>query len=318
MSVGHFSVVNFERFQHYKDRNPPWIKLYNELLDDYEFGRLQDASKMHLIAIWLLASRTGNKIPYDAEWIKGRINATDDVDLNGLKCAGFIELDEACSKMLAKRLQDARPETETETETEKRTPTESCAKRTLRDPYVQPPGFNEWWEECPRKRSKGDAHKIYVKIVKDGSATEAELLLAMRAAKAYWRAKGTEDEHIPYPATWLRARGWEDDTTVRRKPTDNEQLQEWVNGTQGHDSERDTIDGEYVEVSGDGPSGNGGSLPLGPVGPERQGSGRLGEPLAGQLGQDQPAQASGHSEGRSRVQALVQKAAAGCSTRKKP
>jgi DNA-binding NarL/FixJ family response regulator len=33
-----YSVKNFERFQHYKDRSPPWIKLYNELLDDYEFG----------------------------------------------------------------------------------------------------------------------------------------------------------------------------------------------------------------------------------------------------------------------------------------
>ncbi len=63
-----FSVKNFERFQHYKDRSPPWIKLYNELLDDYGFGRLPDASKMHLVAIWLLASRNDNKIPHDAEW----------------------------------------------------------------------------------------------------------------------------------------------------------------------------------------------------------------------------------------------------------
>src|SRR5690606_19747530 len=37
--AGYLTVKNFERFQHYKDRNPPWIKLYNDLLDDYEFGR---------------------------------------------------------------------------------------------------------------------------------------------------------------------------------------------------------------------------------------------------------------------------------------
>jgi hypothetical protein len=79
-----FRVKNFERFQHYKDRSPPWIKLYNELLDDYDFGRLRDASKMHLIAIWLLASRSENKIPYDPEWIARRINATDAIDLDGL------------------------------------------------------------------------------------------------------------------------------------------------------------------------------------------------------------------------------------------
>jgi len=30
------AVKNFERFQHYKDRNPPWIKLHAAVLDDYE------------------------------------------------------------------------------------------------------------------------------------------------------------------------------------------------------------------------------------------------------------------------------------------
>lgn len=85
-----FSVKNFERFQHYKDRAPPWIKLYNELLDDYEFGLLPDASKMHLIAIWLLASRSDNKIPYDPMWVARRINATEPVNLAALLDAGFI------------------------------------------------------------------------------------------------------------------------------------------------------------------------------------------------------------------------------------
>jgi hypothetical protein len=89
-----FSVKNFQRFQHYKDRSPPWIKLYNELLDDYEFGRLPDASKMHLIAIWLLASRSDNKIPYDAAWVSRRINANTKVDLTLLACAGFIVVDQ--------------------------------------------------------------------------------------------------------------------------------------------------------------------------------------------------------------------------------
>jgi hypothetical protein len=89
-----FSVKNFERFQHYKDRAPPWIKLYNELLDDYEFGRLPDASKMHLIAIWLLASRSDNKIPYDAAWVARRINANTKVDLTLLACSGFIVVDQ--------------------------------------------------------------------------------------------------------------------------------------------------------------------------------------------------------------------------------
>lgn len=114
-----FSVKNFERFQHYKDRNPPWIKLYNELLDDYDFGALPDASKMHLIAIWLLASRSNNKIPYDPEWIGRRINATCQVDLDVLERYEFIVVDQEvrnekqdASATLADCKQVAMPETE--------------------------------------------------------------------------------------------------------------------------------------------------------------------------------------------------------------
>lgn len=125
-----FSVKNFERFQHYKDRSPPWIKLYNELLDDYAFGTLPDATKMHLIAIWLLASRSDNKIPYDAEWVAKRINATEPVDLVTLSKAGFIIVDETCSNTLAERSEVARPEREGETEGEG----ERIAAADARDP----------------------------------------------------------------------------------------------------------------------------------------------------------------------------------------
>ena len=114
-----FAVKNFEKFQHYKDRAPPWIKLYNELLDDYEFAHLQDASKMHLISIWLLASRTGNEIPYDAQWIAAKISATNKVDLAALEKAGFIykiNMVQNASGTLADCTQDACLETEGETE----------------------------------------------------------------------------------------------------------------------------------------------------------------------------------------------------------
>jgi hypothetical protein len=55
--MNYLRVKNWTEFQHYKDRNPPWIKLHRTLLDDYEFSRLQDASKAHLMLIWLFASQ---------------------------------------------------------------------------------------------------------------------------------------------------------------------------------------------------------------------------------------------------------------------
>ena len=128
------SVKNFAKFQHYKDRAPPWIKLYNEVLDDYEFGQLPDASKAHLIAIWLLASRYDNKIPADAEWITRRINATSPVDISLLVKSGFLEADQACSEMLADCKQVARPETERERERETETSCSSSAPKKTRIP----------------------------------------------------------------------------------------------------------------------------------------------------------------------------------------
>lgn len=89
----YFKVRNWESLQHYKDRAPPWIKLYNHLLDDYEFACLQDASKLHLVLIWLLASRNDNRLPYNARWIKQRIGVDSDVDLDELAGAGFLEVE---------------------------------------------------------------------------------------------------------------------------------------------------------------------------------------------------------------------------------
>jgi hypothetical protein len=114
----YFGVKNLEKFQHYKDRNPPWIKLYNELLDDYEFACLQDASKLHLILIWLLASRSDNRIPFNEKWVAAKINASEPVDLDALVSSGFLFVYDSASNVLAPCKQSARPETETETETE--------------------------------------------------------------------------------------------------------------------------------------------------------------------------------------------------------
>jgi hypothetical protein len=120
---GHIRVKNFEKFQHYKDRNPRWIKLYNELLDDYAFGRLQDASKWLAVGIWLLASRYDNAVPNDAAWIARKINATGPIDLDALVSAGFIEVYQDASGVLADCSVSAMPEREREREEERDTGT---------------------------------------------------------------------------------------------------------------------------------------------------------------------------------------------------
>lgn len=115
----HFRVRNWGKFQHYKNRNPPWIKLHTSLLEDYEFASLQDASKLLAICIWMLAARSDNKIPADPDWIRSKCNLKSKPDLAPLFDGGFIEWiqelplpEQVASSALAECKQSADSETE--------------------------------------------------------------------------------------------------------------------------------------------------------------------------------------------------------------
>lgn len=109
-------VVAWHQYQHYKDRNPPWIKLYPRLIDgdSREFGRLKDEEKWQFLAIMMLASRQQNAIPLDVEWISERLRLRKPLNLKALEATGLIEIVEVASNTLADCKQDAMPETETE------------------------------------------------------------------------------------------------------------------------------------------------------------------------------------------------------------
>ena len=106
---------NWVKFQHYKDRNPPWIKLHRDLLIDKEFMRLPLASKALAPMLWLLASEDVDGIfEADIDQLEFRLRLSQKELKDGLKPLidnGFF-LD--ASTMLAVSLQDAIPETETE------------------------------------------------------------------------------------------------------------------------------------------------------------------------------------------------------------
>ena len=88
----YLSIKNWGEYQHYKHRNPPWIKLYYNLLDDYEYGNLDDRSKLLLISLFLLAGKTNNKIPYDIEWIQAKAMIKDEVNIANLLETGFLHV----------------------------------------------------------------------------------------------------------------------------------------------------------------------------------------------------------------------------------
>ena len=124
-------VKNFGEYQHYKERNPPWIKIHSKILRDYTLAEcLQDASKLHLIFIWVLSSQLDNKIPNNSAWVKQQIGATEDVDLDLFIKHGFLVpwvdplVNKEDTETLAECLQDAstlhtNADSETEAETYK-------------------------------------------------------------------------------------------------------------------------------------------------------------------------------------------------------
>ena len=114
-----YKVKNWSRFQHYKERNPPWIKLHYEMLTSSDWVMLADASKLLAVVCMLIASRNNGMVPASPEYIKRVAYLTATPNFKPLLECGFLEKvladDSGCLQMIA----DARPETETETETEK-------------------------------------------------------------------------------------------------------------------------------------------------------------------------------------------------------
>lgn len=77
-------------------------------------------------------------------------------------------------------------------------------------------GFPEFWAAYPRKKSKGAAEVTWGRL-NPGQELQQQILAAVTAAKASaeWLAEG--GKYIPYPATWLKARGWEDELPSSNK-----------------------------------------------------------------------------------------------------
>lgn len=113
---------NWDTFQHYKDRSPPWIKLHKGLLDDFDYQCLPVASRALAPMLWLLASEhPDGEIDADPKKLAFRLRMAEREVNDALKPLidkGFFKLNRIDSTTLAERKRDACLETETETETE--------------------------------------------------------------------------------------------------------------------------------------------------------------------------------------------------------
>jgi len=103
---GFFAIKNWEEYQHYGKRNPPWIKFYTSLLDNYEYGQIADEDKAVLPLLFLVAARCQNHIPNDLKWLQKTMSLKKPPDLNLLVSLGFITMEQDDSNALASCKQD--------------------------------------------------------------------------------------------------------------------------------------------------------------------------------------------------------------------
>lgn len=133
-----YMIRNYEIFQHYKHRNPPWIKVYNWLLDDPEFRPISDPAKLLYYTLLLYASRVQNRIPAQPKLIRDSCGVrTRPKYFRELIDTKYLVPYDA-SKALASCLQSACPEerqSREERETEKTPPPPSQKPQ----PKITPP-----------------------------------------------------------------------------------------------------------------------------------------------------------------------------------
>lgn len=114
-----YRIKNWNRFQHFKDRRPPWVKLYRDLLDDLEWFELDPVSSKNLINLWLIASEYDGCLP-SIEILCFRLRLRNQEVTKILSNLGHW-LEQVDINPISEGYQSDRPETETETELETET-----------------------------------------------------------------------------------------------------------------------------------------------------------------------------------------------------
>jgi hypothetical protein len=187
-------VKNWSKFQHFKDRSPPWIKLYRELLDDIQWHRLAPADAKVLVMVWLIASEAMGELPA-LEELAWRLRMKEaDLSaclarlshwLEGDDIAGDISVISEGYQPVPKR----RGEKETETE-----------------------GYSDDFEELwtiHRRGSKAKAWAEYKKAVPRKLSAEA-----IAEALSHYVASFSKDFSGAHLERWIKDERWEEQAGV--------------------------------------------------------------------------------------------------------
>jgi len=131
-------IKNWNKFQHFKDRKPIWIKLYRDLLDDLNWHELDGKSAKALVMIWLIASEDCGQLP-DTKSLAFRLRMSEkDTKDIVTRLSAWLEQDDING--ISEGYQDDMPEKrreETEKEKEKEIEAPEGVSQQVWDSFVK-------------------------------------------------------------------------------------------------------------------------------------------------------------------------------------
>lgn len=87
----YITIPRWDDFQHYKGREPKWIKCYTRLLHDDDYLGLTGPQRAVLHSLWMLYAESGRKLPVNTSKLSRKIGLrVTKRTLEALNHAGFI------------------------------------------------------------------------------------------------------------------------------------------------------------------------------------------------------------------------------------
>lgn len=206
-----YRIAGWDEYQHYKHRNPPWVRLYYDLLSSESWVAEDDSTRCLLIACILAASRNGGNVPANPKYLMKIAHLNSEPNFKPLIDNGFL----IASTALAECGQDASTAQaalysvsgNTSEGVKEKTENRGASKPLAHEPA----GFAEFWAAYPvNKDKKAEARKSWIKLKPDADV-QAKILAALEWQRQQPKWVKDNGEFIPMAVTYLNQRRWEDE-----------------------------------------------------------------------------------------------------------
>jgi hypothetical protein len=191
-------IRNWTKFQHYKNRAPRWIKLHTQILNSADWVAASDSGKLRIICCLLAAALNDGCVPTDGKLLSKMCRLRQKSDLQPLIKSGFL-IENASIKDASSNKRRERADSEAK----------KLNGHSVKLDEKLEASFLHFYSAYPRKVSPRTAMKAYAEVRNSGVAHERIMAGLERAKKNDKRFR--ESQYTPYPASWLRAGGFDDE-----------------------------------------------------------------------------------------------------------